>query len=525
MTFDLVIRGGLVCDGTGAEPARLDVGMVGEHIAAVEDLRDAPARESLAAEGRIVCPGFIDVHSHSDTHLLIDPGAPGKVSQGITTEVIGNCGASAAPRFGQRRLPADWATPALPGPWRRMSEYLTLLEERRPAVNVVALVGHNALRGCVAGYEARPLSAEEMAGLDRELESALDEGAAGVSFGLAYSPGMYAPRPELRAVAQTAARRDAIVTVHMRSEGDGLLESIEEMLGVARSSGARLQISHLKTSGSRNWSKLELALELIERARADGVRVAADRYPYTASATDLDVILPSWAAAGGRAEILARLREGASRNRIRAILLAERPTRDDWARIVIGSTRRDDLRPFTGMTLPEVGERLGLEPVDAALRLMEEDALGTQAFFHGMCEANMWRILAQPWVMLGTDAGVRSPIGPLSRDHPHPRAYGAMPRFLRAALDGRTVPLAEAIRKMTALPAAQFGLRDRGRIAPGMKADLIVFDPDRVADRADFASPHRLSEGIELVLVNGVATWRGGAMTGARAGRVLRPGG
>ncbi len=524
MTFDLVIRGGLVCDGTGAEPARLDLGISGELIGAVGDLKNAPARESLDAEGRIVCPGLIDVHSHSDTNLLLDPGAPGKVAQGITTEVIGNCGASAAPRFGQRRLPADWEAQALPGPWRRMSDYLALVEERRPAVNLVALVGHNALRGCVAGYEARPLSADEMTSLERELDAALDEGAAGVSFGLAYSPGMFAPPEELRAVAQIAARHDAIVTVHMRSEGDGLLESIEEMLGVARSSGARLQISHLKTSGPRNWSKIDSALEVIERARAEGVRVAADRYPYTASATDLDVILPSWAAAGGRAEILARLREAGLRSRIRAELLAERPSREDWARIVVGSTRRDDLRQFTGLALTEVGERLGLEPVDAALRLMEEDELGTQAFFHGMCEANMWRILGQPWVMLGTDAGVRSPSGPLSRDHPHPRAYGTMPRFLRASLDGRTVPLAEAIRKMTSLPATQFGLHDRGRIAPGMMADVVVFDPDRIADRADFASPHRLAEGIELVLVNGVATWRGGAMTGARAGRVLRPG-
>ncbi|MCX7818482.1 MAG: D-aminoacylase [Kiritimatiellae bacterium] len=522
MRFDLLIRGGLVCDGSGGEPVRVDVGVRGGRIEEIGDLARADAAELIDAEGRIVSPGFIDVHSHSDVNLLVDPRATSKIAQGITTEVIGNCGASAAPRFGQRRLPADWEAQPVPATWRRMAEYLALLETARPSVNVLALVGHNALRGCIAGYDARALDPAEREALLQELTGALEEGAAGVSFGLAYSPGMFAPPEELRAVAAAAARRGAIVTVHLRSEGDELLESIREMLDLARATSARLQISHLKTSGPRNWAKIEPALEMIEKARAAGVDVAADRYPYTASATDLDVILPHWAAAGSRAEVLARLRDSTLRARIRAELMEERPSAEDWARIVIGSTQRRHQHELTGRTLAEIAEAWATDPADAALRLIEEDELATQAFFFGMSEANMWRILAQPWVMLGTDAGVRSPTGPLSRDHPHPRAYGTMPRFLRASLDGRTVPLPEAIRKMTALPAEHFRLADRGRIAKGCAADLVVFDPRRVADRADFATPHVLADGIDWVIVNGVPTWCEGRPTGRTAGRLLR---
>lgn len=524
MTFDMILCGGLVVDGTGAQPYRADVGVCGGLIAAVGDLSNAFAHHRIAANGLIVCPGFIDVHSHSDINLLLDPEAPSKIAQGITTEVIGNCGASAAPRFGRRRLPSDWEAHALGSHWERMSDYLSVLTESRPMLNVVALVGHNALRGCVAGYDARPLSTDEMTSLLGELETALDHGAAGVSFGLAYSPGMFAPQDELDVVTRVAARRDAIVTVHLRSEGDALLESLEEVIDLARATNARLQISHLKTSGPRNWSKIERALESIERARAAGVRIAADCYPYTVSATDLDVILPKWATAGDRREILARLSDPKCRQRIRAELLEERSNRTDWARILLGSSRHESLRRFTGQSLETIGAQLGMEPVDAALWLMIKDELRSQAFFQNISEPNMWRILAQRWVMLGTDTGVRSPIGVLSRDHPHPRAYGTMPRFLRASLDGRTVALAEAVHRMTMLPAEHFKLQGRGRVAPGMWADLVVLNSDRISDRADFSNPHVLSDGIETVIVNGVPTWRDGRTTGQRPGRVLRPG-
>jgi len=519
--FDLLLRDGLIVDGTGASPTRGDVGILGDRVGQVGDLAGAEAAQTIPCAGRLVCPGFIDVHSHSDAFLLIEPGAQSKIAQGITTEVIGNCGASAAPRSGAARMPADWQAHLPAVSWRTLAEYRHRLAEARPAVNVAALVGHNTLRGSVLGYDPRPARPDELADMIRQLEQALDEGAVGLSTGLAYAPGMFAPREEIHALAAAVARRGGIYTSHMRSEGSRLIEAIEETLEVGRATAVRVQISHLKTSGPANWHKLDAAIGLIERARAEGIQVVADRYPYTASSTDLDILLPPWAAAGTRDEILGRLQDSALRERIRAELESTHPARADWERVVIGSTGRPQLRRFTGRSIAEAAEAEGVAPATMALALMIEDELRTQAFFHGMSEANMWRILALSWVMIGSDASLRSPKGPLGADHPHPRAYGTMPRFLRAALDGRSVPIAEAVRKMTSLPAQQFGLRDRGKICPGAAADIVVIDPRTVRDTADFAEPHRFPEGVETVIVNGVPTLQHGRWTGLRAGRWL----
>jgi N-acyl-D-amino-acid deacylase len=518
--FDLILSGGTILDGTGAPARRADVGIRGDRIAEVGDLTGAEARETIDAPGAMVTPGFIDVHSHSDAYLLIEPGAPSKLFQGVTTEVVGNCGASAAPRFGTARMPSDWQEQAYPGRWSTVAEYRALLDQVRPAPNAVLLIGHNTLRASVQGYEDRPPRPDELVAMRRHLDQALAEGGRGLSTGLVYAPGLFAAADEVIALARVVAARGGIYTSHMRSEGSRLWEAIEETIEVGRASGARVQISHLKTSGPENWNKLEGALERIEHARAEGLAVASDRYPYTASCTDLDILLPAWAAEGSRAEILARLRDPADRARIRAELLATRGP-DYWPRVTIGSVRHPDHAAFAGRPLVEIAAALGMEPVDAALTLMDRDELATGGIFFGMSEDNMWRILAQPWVMLGSDGSLRSPTGPLSHDHPHPRAYGAFTRFLRAALDGRTVSLPEAVRKMTSLPADHFGLARRGRIAPGHFADLAVWRPDAVVERTTYARPHQLSEGMDAVIVNGTVTLRSGALTGRRAGRVL----
>lgn len=518
--FDLLIRGGTLYDGTGAPGRRADVGLRGGLVAEVGDLSAAETRETLDATARCVSPGFVDAHSHSDAYLLVEPSAPSKIFQGITTEVVGNCGASAAPRHGPARMPSDWQDKPLPGRWSSVDEYRRLLEQVRPAPNVVMLVGHNNVRASVMGYEDRAPTPDERSAMERLLDQALAEGGAGLSTGLIYSPGMFAAREEVVALARVAARRGGIYTSHMRSEGGRLLEAIDETLDVGRRAGVRVEISHLKTSGSPNWGKIDAALERIDAARDQGVQVAADRYPYTASSTDLDVILPPWAAAGGRDEMLARLRDKATRARIREDLLARRETAE-WGRIAIGSTHRAENRRFQGQPLADVAVALGMEPVDAALHLMDTDELSTGAIFFGMSESNLWRILAQPWVMLGSDASLRAPEGPLSHDHPHPRNYGAFPRFLRAALDGRTVPVEEAVRKMTSLAADHFGLRGRGRIVPGAHADVLVWDPRGVRDRSDFARPHQLADGMNAVIVNGIVTLLDGRLTGRRAGAWL----
>jgi N-acyl-D-amino-acid deacylase len=518
--FDLVIRNGLTLDGTGSPARRVDVGIRGDRIADVDDLARAEARKTIDASGKVVAPGFIDVHSHSDAYLIIEPSAPSKIFQGVTTEVVGNCGASAAPITGAYGMPSDWRAQQYPRPWSTVAEYREVLEESKPGLNLVLLIGHNAIRAGVMGYEARAARSDEVQAMAKLLDQALDEGGAGLSTGLVYQPGMFAESSEIVELAHVAAKRNRIYTSHMRSEGAKLLEAIDETLDVGRRAGIRVQVSHLKTSGRRNWHLLDGALERIRKARDEGLEVASDRYPYTASCTDLDVILPDWASGGGREIVLGRLRDPSTRAKIREGILKARDEQY-WPTVMIGSTWHPDNARFQGERVPDIARALGVEPVDAALHLMETDELRTTAIFFGMSEENMWRILAEPYVMIGSDGSLRSPTGVLSKDHPHPRAYGSFPRFIRASLEGRTVPLPEAVRKMTSLCAEQFRLKDRGVIAPGKLADVVVFDADRVQERSTFVKPHQLSDGVDTVIVNGVLTLHEGRYTGDRGGRFL----
>jgi N-acyl-D-amino-acid deacylase len=515
--IDIIIKNGTLLDGSGGPAFQSDIAIHNDRIVDIAPhLNLAEANAILDAKDHWVCPGFIDTHSHSDAYLLIEPSAASKLFQGITTEVVGNCGASAAPCLGAARLPSDWQTHTYPGQWQRMGEFRTLLETTRPAVNVVALIGHNVLRASIMGYEGRNAGPDEISAMVRLLEESLDAGGRGLSTGLIYPPGMYAAPQEIHALASTVARHGGIYTSHMRSESSALLAALEETIGVSRSTGVTVQISHLKTSGKPNWPLIDKALALINSARSEGIPVAADRYPYTSSCTELDVIFPNWATEGGREAELDRLRDPATRLRLRQDILTSRSDRS-WGTIVIGSTNA----PFRGMPLEQAAITLGMEPVDAALHLIETDNLMTSAFFQGMSEDNLWRILAEPWVMIGSDASLRAPWGPLSIDYPHPRAYGSFPRFLRAAIDGKTVPLPDAVRKMTSLPATQFSLEGRGTLKRGAFADITVVDPARLRDNASYANPHCFAEGITDVLVNGIPVLSGGQLTGQRTGRWL----
>jgi N-acyl-D-amino-acid deacylase len=518
--FDLKITGGQVIDGTGCPAFRADVGIQGDSIREIGDLSAAEAKNAVDATGKYICPGFMDVHSHSDAYLLIEPSAPSKIFQGVTTEVVGNCGASAAPRVGRYPMPSDWRDKKYPGPWKTVAEYRKLLDQVKPAVNVVLLIGHNAIRAGIVGYEGRAATDSEFKAMADLLARSLDEGGAGLSTGLIYSPGMFAPLEEIVGLAKVVARRGKIYTSHMRSEGSKLLEAIDETVDIGRQAGVRVQISHLKTSGRKNWHLLDAALVKIRKAQAEGVEVASDRYPYTAACTDLDVILPDWASEGDRDVVLKRLREPQTRKRIRDDLAASRDAQY-WESVTVGTTHRPDNRKFQGIPLLQVAKQMSVDPVDAALHLIDTDELHAGGIFFGMNEANMWKILGEPYVMLGSDASVRAPEGPLSNDHPHPRAYGTFPRFLRAALDGKTVRLSEAIRKMTSLPAEQFRLKDRGVLATGKRADVVVFDPAEVRDIATYEKPHQFAKGIDLVVVNGVVTLQDSRLTGRRAGCFL----
>ena len=520
MKFDLLVKNGTVLDGAGAEAIRTDIGICGERIIEIGDLSKAEAKQVIDATGKIVCPGFIDVHSHSDAYLLIDPRASSKVFQGVTTEVCGNCGASAAPRLGDAKLPSDWQDKPFPGTWRTVSEYRKLFDQAKPAVNEALLIGHNTLHRGICGYEPRGATPDELKTMCKALEQALDEGGCGMSTGLIYPPASAVPADEIIALAKVCAGREKIYTTHMRSEGKQLLEAIDEALKIGRASGARVQISHLKTSGQANWHKLDAALEKIEATRAEGFAVAADRYPYIAAQTDLDIVLPDWALYDGKAAVLARLADSETRKRIRDEILEGRGE-FGFGTIMIGSTEHPDLQRFKGMGLPDAAKDLGIEPVDALLYIVEKDELRTGGIFFGMSEENMWKILAQPWVMIGSDASIRAPDGILSKDHPHPRAYGSFTKLLRASLDGKTVALPEMIRKMTSLAAEQFRLKARGVLKKGTFADVAVFDPAKIKKNTTYAHPHQLSEGIDALIVNGTLTIEDGKLTGNRNGKFL----
>ncbi|MDH3346436.1 MAG: amidohydrolase family protein, partial [Kiritimatiellaceae bacterium] len=440
--------------------------------------------------------------------------------QGITTEICGNCGASVAPRLGGAQLPSDWQDKPFPGTWSTVAEYRELFEQVNPALNEALLIGHNTLHRGISGYEPRGATPDELKTMCRALEQALDEGGCGMSTGLIYPPASAVPLNEVVTLARICANENKIYTSHMRSEGNKLLEAIDEALEIGKQSGARVQISHLKTSGKANWHKLDAALEKIEAARAAGLEVAADRYPYTAAQTDLDIVLPDWALYNGKEAVLDRLRDSTTRKKIRDEILEERGE-FGFSTVMIGSIENPELQHLKGIMLTDAANELNMDPTDALLHVIEKDELRTGGIFFGMSEENMWRILEQPWVMLGCDASLRAPDGILSQDHPHPRAYGSFTKFLRAALDGQTVPLPEAIRKMTTLPAEQFRLNGRGIIKKGYFADIVVFDPSEIQENTTYVDPHRLSDGIDTVIVNGTLTLNNGTLTGQRCGAFL----
>ncbi len=536
MDFDIKIEKGLVFDGTGNDSIPCDIGINNSLITKMGDLSSETAEKTIDASGCIVCPGFIDTHSHSDVYLLIEPSAASKIYQGITTEICGNCGASAAPLNGAYKMPSDWCAqldavrqgawskgtgkdaegvpPAL-RPWKTVADYRERYAEAQPAINAALLIGHNTLHAGICGYEPCAATPDEMRQMKMELERALEEGGIGLSSGLAYPPGSAVPREEIIELSKVVAKHGGLYTTHMRSESGELLEAIDESIDIAERSGARLQVSHLKASGSGNWGKINAAFEKIRSAQ-QRISIGSDRYPYTAGSTDLDILLPQWATYGGRDAILARIRDPETRKKLRAEF--DNKPSDYWDNVMVGSTQFED---FKGKYLPEIAEALGMETVDAFLYLIDTDDLKTGGVFFSMSEDNLWRVLAEPYVSLGSDGSMRAPWGPLSTDHPHPRAYGSHTKFLRAALDGETVHLAEAIHKMTGLPAMQFGLNKRGLLKVGYSADILVFEPAAIKENTTYAHPHQLSDGMRHVIVNGVHSLVDGKHTENRGGQFL----
>ena len=520
--LDLVLFGGTVCDGTGSPPFQADIGIKGDRIVSValseQYEQRGESKQTLNISGLVVSPGFIDVHSHSEFTLLADPRAEGKLLQGITTEINGNCGLSAAPMLGDviDQREADLKEHGIAERWGSFGEYFSILAARGPALNFATLVGHGNIRASVMGYLDRAPTGQEMLSMKRLLEDAVEAGALGLSTGLIYPPGIYSRPDEIEALAThgNALREGFVYASHMRSEGDRLLESIRETLEVGRSSGARVNISHLKASDKSNWHKAQEAIGLLEAARDEGIKVSCDRYPYTASSTDLDAVLPAWMYEGGAARELERL----SSPEVRARLRRESPMDLDKAGvIVVSSVQSARGRWMEGLTLAAISERRGLDPLDVLCEVLVEEQLRVGAIFHVMSQENMRGFLALPYCMVGSDSSARSLDGPTAKGKPHPRGFGSFPRFI-SSWEG---PVEEAVRKATGLPAEVFGLEGRGVIKAGYFADLCVFDPQTLEDRASYEEPFKAPSGIRHVLVNGEICVQEGKCTGTRAGKTL----
>jgi N-acyl-D-amino-acid deacylase len=515
-------------DGTGGPPFTADLGIAGDTIAAVGQIAAEQGRQVLDARGLVVSPGFIDIHSHSDESLLAYPGAESRVRQGITTELTGNCGSSQAPLAGPGadQVRKGWREYGVEADWTDVASYAAKVEKTGVAINHALLLGQGTLRENAVGPVDRPLRPEELQAVLRAVDQGMQQGAFGLSTGLEYTPGRYTPTEEIVDMARVVARHGGLYASHVRNEEAGLLEAVDEALTIGRRTGARVQVSHLKAAGKRHWDMQEAALDLLEAARRAGLDARADAYPYTAYSTGLTVYLDGWALDGGTDALMKRLRDPADRARIRREV-EPRILREpgDYALIVLSDLRTPTNRGLLGLNLVQVAQRWNTEPVDAVLRLLEEEEGSVGYIGHGMSVENVERLMAHPLVMVSSDGYSQAPTGKATESRPHPRSYGTCPRVLAHYVrDRKVLDLPTAIKKMTSLPADQIGLRGRGRIGRGGQADLVAFDLAGLVDNATFEDPQRYPSGIRHVLVGGVPVVRDEQPTGARPGRMLRRG-
>jgi N-acyl-D-aspartate/D-glutamate deacylase len=533
VAIDVVFRGATIHDGSGGPPRTGDVGVAAGRIVAVDPDSIGPATRRIDAGGLVLAPGFIDLHSHADCTLPAFPGAINSISQGVTTEVIGNCGFSPAPvspipeRANELRLQAGAIARDLAWDWTDFGSFLARLDQARPAHNVVALVGHGTLRVAAMGMDDRAPTSEELGAMRGDLDRALASGAWGMSTGLVYPPGTYAATDEVIAVGEALRSRDAIYASHIRNEGDELPVAIDEALEIGRALGMRVEISHLKSAGIRNHGGIGRALERIDAARAEGVRATFDMYPYTAGSTMLTQALPPWLEDGGMEQLIERLASSEVRARVRRELEKGLPgfpnyaiASGGWQNLVIATVGDPSLRWAEGRSIAELATERGVDPLDLTYDLLVADRAATVMIIFMMADSDVRAAIAHPAAGVGSDQlGVTSDTA-----RGHPRCYGTFARLLAWAARGDgPLDLADTIHRMTGHAADVLKLPGRGRIEPGAVADLVAFDPSRVRDAATYAEPTRLAEGIEHVLIGGSFALDGGVVVARDLGRVLRP--
>jgi N-acyl-D-amino-acid deacylase len=529
-SYDLIIAGGTVHDGSGQPGRRMDVGIRGDSIAAVGDLATAGAARRIDARGLAVAPGFINMLSWANVALLHDGRSQGDIRQGITLEIFGE-GSSMGPITDSMRARALAGQDEIRYeiPWTTLGEYLEHLERRGVSPNVASFVGATTVRIHELGYANRAPTRAELGRMEALVEAAMREGALGVGSSLIYAPADFASTAELVALARAAGRHGGMYISHIRDEGGRLLEAVDELLTIAREAGVPAEIYHLKASGRANWGKLDSVIRKVDSARSAGLRITADMYTYPASSTGLDATMPTWVQEGGHDAWVARLRDPAIRARLRQEMSGGTTYDNAFANaggpdgILLVSFRQDSLRYLTGKTLGEVARMRGTGPEDTAMDLVIQDDSRVGCVFFTMSEENVRRKIAVPWVSFGSDGGSYSTEGVFLLSGTHPRAYGNVSRLLgRYVREEKIIPIEEAIRKLTLLPATNLGLRRRGALRPGMYADVVVFDPATIADHATFERPHQYSTGVRHVFVNGVAVLLEGEHTGAKPGRFVR---
>lgn len=529
--YDVVVRGGTVFDGTGADGRVADVGLRGDRVAAVGDLSDASAALVVDAEGMAVAPGFINVLSWANESLLHDGRSQSDIRQGVTLEVMGE-GDSMGPlspamkaegvkRQGDIKYEIAWTT---------LGEYLAHLERRGVSTNVASFVGAATVRMHEVGFDNRKATPAQLSRMQDLVRAAMREGALGVGSSLIYAPGSFADTDELVALTAAAHEYGGTYISHIRSEADRFLEAIDELIEIGRRTGAGVQMYHMKPAGKANWHKSEAGLAKLNAARAAGIDVSANIYPYTAGATGLDAAMPLWVQEGGHDKWVARLKQPAIRRRV---IREMRGKPVGWENlyqaaggpqnVILIGFKNDKLKPLTGKTLAEVAQMRGTSPEDTMIDLVIEDDSRVGTAYFVMTEENIRRNVAWPWTAVGSDAESLAPEGVFLKSNPHPRAYGAFARFFaKYVREEKVISLAEGVRRVTGLPAQQLRLKDRGRLAPGMMGDFVVFDPAKIQDHATFAKPHQYSTGVAHVFVNGVAVLRDGEHTGAKPGRFVR---
>jgi dihydroorotase/N-acyl-D-amino-acid deacylase len=529
--YDFIIRNGHIVDGTGSPWYAADVAVKDGRIAAIGRLDGAPAARTIDAHGMVVAPGFIDMLGQSEITLLVDPRAPSKIFQGITTEITGE-GQSVAPLNDAmlKENQSGYDHYQVRADWRTLAEYFARVEKQGIGINMGSYFGAASARAMVVGYGNRAPTAEELKRMEALVEQGMRDGALGLSTALQYPPAPYASTEELIALAKVASRHGGIYATHMRSEGNAEDAALDETFRIGREAGIAVEIFHLKASGQENWGKMPHVIERIEKARAEGIDVTADTYAYTAWNNDMAAFTPPWANDGGSEKLVERLKNPAMRARMRKDMTT--PTGDwdnEWLAIkgpqdiLICSVNNPELVKYQGKRISEIAAEWKKDAIDTIFDFLIKDKAGTYVTVFGMDEPDVALALQQPWMSVDNDASGTSPDGILGKDHPHPRAYGTFPRILaKYVRDEHKLSLPDAIRKFTSLPAQREHLTDRGVIKQGMWADLVVFDPATVHDVATYADPNKFSVGMQYVVVNGVPVIEDGKMTGKLPGKVLR---